>query len=240
MHKDRENGKCKHKNKRWPFDFRFISSALASVGSISPFVSGSDSGLLQCSSFWLPLMLGEKNWQLLDFFRHFLTSLQLLCLLHHPVHRGVLCLLDSDHIHHQSGEEDKDHDMWWWRSSCMQSMTNFRQNLPLGAEHGQDRLHLPDQPKSLPLCAGQLHTPHVRRNLVFLANFVKQCSDLTFSLQRLVDGTLIMVQHDSGSGQRRWKRRRICFHSSWDQEHRRLPALDYICWRVNRILLVSK
>ena len=50
-------------------------------------------------------MLGEKNWQLLDFFRHFLTSLQLLCLLHHPVHRGVLCLLDSDHLHHQSGEE---------------------------------------------------------------------------------------------------------------------------------------
>ena len=114
----------------------------------------------------------------------------------------------------------------------MQSMTNFRQNLPPGAEHGQDRLHLPDQPKFLPLCAGQLHTPHVRRNLVFLANLVKQSSDLTFSLQRLVDGTLIMVQHYSGSGQRRREGRRICFHSSWDQEHRQLPALDYIYWRV--------
>ena len=111
-------------------------------------------------------MLGEKNWQLLDFFRHFLTSLQLLCLLHHPVHWGMLCLLDSDHLHHQSGEKDKDHDMWWWRSTCMQSMTNFRQNLPTGAEHGQNRLHLPNQIKSLPLCAWELHTPHVRRNLV--------------------------------------------------------------------------
>ena len=182
-------------------------------------------------------MLGEKKWQLLDFF--FVISWHLcsffVCYITRFTEECFACLIAIIFIIKAVrrammmiyGDDDQVAGRAWQIFDKISS--------PPGAEHGQDRLHLPDQPKSLPLCAGQLHTPHVRRNLVFLANLVKQSSDLTFSLQRLVDGTLSMVQHDSGIGQRKRDGGRICFHSSWDQEHQRLPTLDKICWRVCRI-----
>ena len=163
-------------------------------------------------------------------FWSFPDFLQFLCLLHHPVHRGVLCLFDSDHLHHQSGEE---HDGYNDQGTAGKCGKNFDLESPLRCR-ARSRSATTSQSTQVRafVCLGTTHTSCEEKSC---ATFVKQSSDLTFSLQRLVDGTLSMVQRDSGSGQRRREGGRICFHSSWDQEHRRLPALDYICWRVCRI-----
>ena len=128
--------------------FRFISSAWALAGNTCPFASGLDSGLLPCSSYSSPRTPGEHF--LVDFWLILDVSLQLLCLLHHTIHGGMLRLPDRHHLHHQGG-----------------------------AEHDQDWLQLPHQPESLPLPSWKLHWSHVRRfwlDLTFPCQRLVECT----------------------------------------------------------------
>ena len=143
---------------------RFTSFARALAGNISPFASRSDSGLPPCSSYWLPPMPGAtSSWCLIVF-------LQLLCLLHHAVHRGMLCLPDSHHLH------NKGHHLYLYLHLHLQG----------GGEHDQNRLQLPHQSESVPLPSWKLHRPIVRRLNIFR-------SDLTLSWQGLVESNFKVV-----------------------------------------------
>ena len=86
---------------------------------------------------WLAAMLiilvaTDARWTFFGWFSYSFLSLQLLCLLHHSLHGGMLRLPDRHHLHHQGS-----------------------------AEHDQDWLQLPHQPESLPLPSWQLHRAHV-------------------------------------------------------------------------------